>query len=227
MTSRQQVAVPPAGAAAVPGAHRSGGLRKRFFAWFLAHCTARHERAIAERKRALFADLSGTVVEIGPGTGVNLKYYPRGIHWIGIEPNPFLHPAIEQAARATGVNAEWREGLADALPLDDASADAVVSTLVFCSLENVGGALGEILRVLKPGGRFIFLEHVAAEEGSSTRRWQRRAVPISSYLCDGCHPDRETWRAIESAGFSTVALDHFRLPLPLVGPHIAGVATKR
>ncbi len=203
-----------------------GGIRKRAFAWLMANCTGRHERAVASRKRELLRNLSGTVVEIGPGAGANLEYYGLGVRWVGVEPNPHMHPYLKRAARAVGLNLELREGFADRLEFADGSVDVVVSTLVFCSVEDVPAALGEIRRVLKPGGEFVFLEHVAAPEGSGTRRWQRRIAPFSSYFADGCHPDRETWKAIEEAGFSDVCIEHFRVPLPLIGPHIAGVATK-
>jgi SAM-dependent methyltransferase len=203
-----------------------GGIRKRAFAWLMANCTARHERAVASRKRELLRNLSGTVVEIGPGAGANLEYYGLAVRWIGVEPNPHMHAYLKRAARAVGLNVELREGTADRLDFADGSVDAVVSTLVFCSVENVAASLQEIRRVLKPGGEFVFLEHVAATEDSGTRRWQSWIAPVSSYFADGCRPDRETWKAIEHAGFSEVCIEHFRVPLPVIGPHIAGVATK-
>jgi len=203
-----------------------GGLRKRVFAWMMANCTARHEKLIARRKRELLSGLIGTVVEIGPGAGTNLRYYAKGIRWIGVEPNPHMHPYLERAAREAGLDAELRQGFADHLDFADASVDAVVSTLVLCSVEDVAGSVAEIRRILKPGGNFVFLEHVAATEDSSARRWQRRIAPFCVYLADGCHPDRETWRAIETAGFTDVQIEHFRVPLPAIGPHIEGVATK-
>jgi ubiquinone/menaquinone biosynthesis C-methylase UbiE len=202
------------------------GIRKRAFAWLVANCKAPHERAVATRKRELLRNLSGTIVEIGPGTGANLEYYGLGVRWIGIEPNPHMHPYLKRTARALGMNVELRKGSADHLDFADGSVDSIVSTLVFCSVENVAASLGEIRRVLKPGGDFVFLEHVAATDGSGTRQWQRWMAPFSSYFADGCHPDRETWKAIENAGFSEVCMEHFRVPLPLIGPHIAGVATK-
>jgi SAM-dependent methyltransferase len=203
-----------------------GGFRKRIFAWLMANCTARHERELARRKRELIGGLTGTIVEIGPGAGANLPYYPRGVRWIGVEPNPHMHPYLERAARVAGLDAELREGYADHLDFADGSVDTIVSTLVFCSVQNVAGSLAEIRRVLKPGGTFVFLEHVAAAEDSGTRLWQQRIAPFSAFFADGCHPDRETWKAIEAAGFSDVCIEHFRVPLPVIGPHIAGVATK-
>jgi len=192
----------------------------------MAHCTGRHEREVAERKRRLLAPLSGTVLEIGPGTGANFPYYAHGIRWIGIEPNPFMREYLEQAAHKAGIEADLRSGFADSLDLADGSVDAVVGTLVFCSVDDVAAALREIRRVLKPGGRFVFLEHVAAASETSTRRWQDRLARFWGIFADGCQPNRETWRAIEAAGFRELQLEHFRVPLPVIGPHIAGVAIK-
>jgi ubiquinone/menaquinone biosynthesis C-methylase UbiE len=203
-----------------------GSWRKWIFAWTMARCTNRHEREIAERKRRLLGPLSGTVVEIGPGAGANFPYYARGIRWIGIEPNPFMRAYLERAARSADIDADLRDGSADRLDFADDSVDAVVSTLVLCSADRVDAALREIRRVLKLGGRFVFVEHVAATNGTSTRRWQDRLARFWGLLADGCQPNRETWRAIEAAGFREVQLEHFRVPIPLIGPHIAGVAIK-
>jgi len=196
-------------------------------AFMLAKFSGKHERHVADRKRALLGDLSGDVLEIGPGTGVNLPYYPSGIRWIGIEPNPFMHPYLKRQAEQLGMQVEIREGRAERLDVPDHSMDAVVSTLVLCSVQVVPGALGEILRVLKPGGRFVFIEHVAAPPGMWLRRVQRWVRPVSRALADGCCPDRETWVAIEKGGFEHLILEHFCVPIPITSPHIAGSATKK
>jgi ubiquinone/menaquinone biosynthesis C-methylase UbiE len=117
-------------------------------------------------------------------------------------------------------------GTAEHLDVADNSVDVVVTTLVLCSVRDPEAALGEIVRVLKPGGRFIFIEHVAASRGTLTHWTQWAVGPAWKVVADGCRPTRETWRVIEQAGFGHVALEHFRLPWPIVGPHIAGVATK-
>ena len=202
------------------------GFGKRIHAWLLARCGARYERMVAEHKRALFAALSGDILEIGPGTGPNLGYYPKNCHWIGVEPNPFVHPYLRQAAEQAGLTIEIRTLLAEKLPAADQSIDAVVSTLVLCSVLNPEAVLREILRVLKPGGRFVFLEHVAAPEGTRLRKVQRFIRPLWKRLADGCYPDRETGPAIEHAGFSEVKYENFRLPLGPVGTQIAGIAVK-
>lgn len=203
---------------------------QRLFAWALANGNAQYEAAIADRKRSLFANLHGNVLEIGPGTGVNLPYYPTDIHWIGIEPNPFMHSYLREAAEKLGLkNVDLQSGKAEQLEVESDSMDAVVSTLVLCSVSHLRGTLQEILRVLKPGGKLLFVEHVAAPQGTWLRQVQRTVQPVWSVLGDGCHPDRETWKAIEDAGFKTVNYQHFSgpIPIPIVKPHIIGEATKK
>jgi len=201
---------------------------KRFFSWALANGNAEYEQAIAERKQALFSDLHGNVLEIGPGTGVNLPYYPAEIHWIGIEPNPFMDAYLQKAAQKQGLQIDLRRGTAEALPVKDNSMNVVVSTLVLCSVPNLNQTLQEILRVLKPGGRFLFIEHVAAPRGTLLRQVQQGVRPVWQVLGDGCHPDRETWLALEQVGFARVEYQHFSgpFPIPIVKPHIMGVAVK-
>jgi ubiquinone/menaquinone biosynthesis C-methylase UbiE len=199
----------------------------RLHAWALARGSATYEDAVAERKRRLFGDLHGTVLELGPGGGVNLSYYPKEIHWIGIEPNPYNHPNIRKAAEHAGLNnIEFRSLAGNRLEADGNSIDAVVSTLVLCTVPNPDATLGEILRVLKPGGRFAFIEHVAAPRGRFLRSVQSFLKPMWQFVADGCCPNRETAQAIRQAGFSTVNIECFRAPLPIVSPHIAGMATK-
>jgi ubiquinone/menaquinone biosynthesis C-methylase UbiE len=129
-------------------------------------------------------------------------------------------------ANALGLQLEIRRGTAEDLPVPDSSADAVVSTLVLCSVSDVAKALAEILRVLKPGGRLVFIEHVAAPRGTWLRRLQTWVKPAWKRLGDGCHPDRETWVALERAGFAKLDYSHFRVSIPLVSPQIAGMAVK-
>jgi SAM-dependent methyltransferase len=205
-----------------------GGPRwyNRVHAWLLAHGTRRYERMVAGRKRALLGGLAGTVVEIGPGAGANLPYYGPAVEWIGVEPNPYAHGYLRERAAAHGVAAQVVTGVAERLPLPAAAADAVVCTLVLCTVRDPAAALAEARRVLRPGGRFLFIEHVAAPRGSWLRRVQRALRPAWRLAADGCEPDRETWRAIERAGFREVRLEHFRVRLPLVSPHITGTAVR-
>jgi len=197
-------------------------------AFVQARINARYESSVAGRKQVLFSGVQGNVLEIGPGTGVNLVYLPVGIRWIGIEPNTYMHRYLRELGSKLGMNLDIRVGTAERLPVPDNSMDVVISTQVLCSVTNPGEALREIERVLKPGGHFVFLEHVAAAPGTTLRRWQRFVRPVSLLLGDGCHPDRETWNDIEQAGFALIQLEHFEVsPALWSRPHIAGVASKQ
>jgi ubiquinone/menaquinone biosynthesis C-methylase UbiE len=204
------------------------GWRARVFAFLLVRVNAKYEHLMAARKHALLVDLRGTVLEIGPGAGVNLKHYDPSVQWIGIEPNPYMRAYLEKEAERFGLQVDLRAGNAEQLDVADQSLDAVVCTLVLCSVRDVGRVLMEIHRVLKPGAHFVFIEHVAAPRGTWLRRLQDWFRPLLVHFAVGCHPNRETWTIIEGAGFSKMALHHFRAPtlLPILSPHIAGVAIR-
>jgi ubiquinone/menaquinone biosynthesis C-methylase UbiE len=182
---------------------------------------------LAYLKQAFFADLQGKVVEIGPGAGANLAYYPKDIHWIGIEPNPFMLTYLEQESESQGIKTvEFHQGVAEQLPIEDNSVDTVVSTHVLCSVGDVQASLQEIHRILKPGGRFIFIEHVGGECGTWRRRVQDGIEPVWKALFDNCHPNRETEKVLGTISFAEVNYHNFQLSFPIVSPHIAGVAKK-
>ncbi|NDJ63294.1 MAG: class I SAM-dependent methyltransferase [Chloroflexi bacterium] len=203
------------------------GLAQRFFAWtHIRGGSPEYARAVAEHKRALFADLRGPVLEIGPGDGANFEYLPAGVRWVGLEPNVFFHDHLRALLADSGIDGEVRAGVAERLDFADSSFDAVISTLVLCSVTDQATVLSEIRRVLRPGGRFIFIEHVAAPAGSSLRRTQRWIKPIWRVVADGCHPDRDTAAAIARAGFAQVEITPFRAPIPVASPQIAGTAHK-
>jgi SAM-dependent methyltransferase len=186
-----------------------------------------HEAAVQGFKVELFGELRGKVVELGPGAGTNLPYFRRDIAWTGIEPNPFMHRYLRERAERLALDVDVRLGGAERIDLPSESVDAVASSLVLCSVRDVGKALAEVKRVLRPGGRFVFIEHVAADRGTWTRRLQKVIAPVNRVLGDGCHLERETWRDIYAAGFSEVAMENLELPLWLGGPHVAGYAIKR
>ena len=205
---------------------RSGPCR-RFHAWLLSKHNSKYERTVTDYKRDLIGGLRGDILEIGPGGGVNLPYYPPGARWAGIEPNVYMHRYLREKAGSLKLPIGLRTGIAEETGFEDASFDAVVTTLVLCSVSDLALSLQEILRVLRPGGKFVFIEHVAAPDGTGTRRAQRWIRPLWNVIGDGCRPDRETWTAIEQAGFDSVNIQHFRVPFPIVGPHVRGVAVKR
>lgn len=183
-----------------------------------------HDELIAPYKARLLPQLRGDVLEIGPGNGPNFAYYATAVRWVGVEPNLHMHPYLRANAPTRAL--DLRTGYTEAIPADDASMDAVVSTLVLCSVQDLDIALAEIRRVLRPGGRYVFIEHVAAPAGSMLRRWQNWLRPAWGCFADGCRPNRELWDNIEHAGFSHVEIEHFKVSVPIVGPHIAGFAIK-
>ena len=199
------------------------------FAWSLAHADAEQHRLYGDRKRRLFAQVEGSggppvVVEIGPGAGPNARYLPAGARWVCVEPNVHFHQSLRRAAAERGLDLELVAGAAEALPLAAGAADAVVSTLVLCSVRDVGRSLSEARRVLRPGGRFLFVEHVAAPPGTALRALQRALRRPWGWVADGCRPDRETEAAVRAAGFASVETEAFRAPLGLAAPHVMGVA---
>ena len=203
------------------------GVYKWFFAWLLSKLQRHYGEEVDKRKKELLGALHGTVVEIGAGAGANLEFYPRDVRILLVEPNAHMRPYLDDAARKHDASFEIRAGTAERMEVADASVDFVVCTLVLCSVDDPEAALQEVVRVLKPGGRFIFLEHVAAAHGTETRKWQRRLRGFWRRICDGCTLDRETWARIEEAGFATCDVEHFEAEnIPIAKPHIAGTATK-
>ena len=196
-----------------PGAR----LRKRGMARYYDAAQRRYETAVADRKRTLLADLAGTVLELGPGTGANFAHFPDGVRrWVGIEPNPYMHPALRDAAAARGVEAEFREVGAEGMDVDEGSVDVVLCTLVLCSVPDPARVVADVRRVLAPGGRFVFVEHVAAPPGSWLRLAQRLLKPLWCLLADGCRPDRDLAAVLRDAGFDELHLDAFVVPRGVV-----------
>lgn len=181
---------------------------------------------LGARKEALFADLPQQVVELGPGTGANMKYFRPGTHLVAIEPNPHMHPALARTAAARGVTLEVRATGAEATGLPSASVDAVVCTLVLCTVPDPAAALAEVRRILRPGGRLLLLEHVAAPRGTHLARLQRLLRRPWLWAFEGCDLDRHTVDTIRAAGFSGAELECYRLRsvfLP-VNEQLAGTA---
>ena len=201
-------------------------LHQRLFAHALAWGDAAQHRIYAARKQHLFAGLGGTVVEIGPGTGVNLPYLPEDLRWVGLEPNPHFHDRIRERLAGRSLEASLRTDPAQATGLPDCSVDAVISTLVLCSVPDVGETLAELRRILRPGGRLLFIEHVAAASHTPLCWVQHGIRPVWAAVADGCRPDRKTGALLQQAGFSDVTFERFRVGLPVVSPHIMGTATK-
>jgi SAM-dependent methyltransferase len=199
-------------------------LSQKLFAHGLALGDRAQHRLYGARKRQLFADVEGTVVEIGPGTGVNVPYLPEGIHWVGLEPNPHMHRFLREQLAGRGIEVDLRTDPAQDTGLPSGFADVVISTLVLCSVSDLAETLAEVRRILRPGGRLLFIEHVAAPRDTWLYTLQRGIRPVWTALADGCHPDRETGAALKAAGFSSVTVEPFDTGLPVVSPHIVGTA---
>lgn len=193
------------------------------------------EACLAQWRDELLAPLEGSVLEIGAGTGVNLGHYPRhllradGMTERLVLTDPDRHMLERLRGRPDTGNTQVERASSDALPYPDESFDAVVSTLVLCSVPDVDRTLAEVRRVLRPGGALVFLEHVAAAPGSRRRLWQGRVEPLWSRVASGCHLTRETDRSIERAGFTfeTLTKESMRKAMPLVRPTVRGIARKR
>jgi ubiquinone/menaquinone biosynthesis C-methylase UbiE len=184
-------------------------------------------RWMGVRRRRLLAGARGAVLEIGGGTGANLAHYRDVDRVIVAEPDPFMRKRLGQKLADARVPVEVSAAGAETLPFPDGSFDTVVSTLVLCTVPDQEAALDEIRRVLRPGGRLLFIEHVRAE--GATARWQDRLEPLWGRLFGGCHPNRETVTAIEEAGFEIETFESFYPPDPLsvLIPCVQGSATVR
>jgi len=184
------------------------------------------DACVADWRRALLADLEGEVLDLGAGTGANVPYFPRSVtHVVAAEPDRAMAKRIR--ARKPGMPLDVVDAVAERLPFADESFDAVVSTLVLCTVDDLDRSLAEIRRVLRPGGRFLFLEHVASDDPSRFR-WQRALEPMWRVLAGGCHVTRRTLEAIERAGLTIEKVEHdsIRKAVPIVRPSIRGVARK-
>lgn len=204
------------------------GFRKRLLARVMAKGGPRYERMVAGRKQALFAEVRGDVLEIGAGTGPNLRYLHRAKHYIASEPNPFMHPYLQAEIARQGIPGEIDSRPAEALlsQTPEGSFDTVVSTLVLCSVKDPQAMLTAVRRVLRPGGKLLLLEHIGATSGSALCACQFALSPIFQFLGDGCHPTRRTAELLVATGFTRMEVEHFHLPLGPIAPHICGWAEK-
>lgn len=179
-----------------------------------------------KRKATAFADLPPNVVELGSGVGANLRYLPAGARLIAIEPNPYMHARLRRAARRRGVELEIRSVVGERIDLPNASAETVISSLVLCTVSDPAAVLAEIRRILVPGGRFSFAEHVAAKPGTPTRWSQRILRRPWGWVFEGCSCERDLATLIASAGFTSADINSYRIHSPFLpfNTHIAGTA---
>ena len=219
-------------------------LQDAAFAQGMASGMGSYERAAFPTKQRLFAKMftklqdtaEPTVVEIGIGSFPNAPYYtPRlkgrgGLDIIGVDPNDRMENyARDNAAKAgLGATSSLRvvHGVSEALPLASKSCDAVVCSLTLCSVVDPARSVAEIKRVLRPGGQFVFWEHVLSETDPSFAEEQVRATPMQIKRADGCHLDRRTGDIIRKAGFRSCDLEYLELKgFGFLNPTVCGIAT--
>jgi len=160
-----------------------------------------------ERRRSL-AGVKGAVLEVGFGSGLNLPYYPKTVtRVVGVDPSHTSAYLARKRIAASSFPVEFVGLSAEKLPVADASFDSVVSTFTLCTIPDVGGALTEMRRALKPEGRFYFVEHGHADD-ARVARWQNRLDGVEQKMFGGCHLNRDISTLIRQAGFEIERLDH-------------------
>jgi ubiquinone/menaquinone biosynthesis C-methylase UbiE len=199
----------------------------RAFACGYDFFVARSERGgLRELRREALSEASGRTLEIGAGTGLNHDLYPEAVTELVLtEPFPPMASQLREKAARLSRQVEVVEASADSLPFQDASFDTVALTLVLCTVPEPDRALAEIARVLKPGGRFLFLEHVRSED-PALARWQDRLHGPWYLFGHGCHCNRDTLAAIELSPLEVEHVESGQVPLapPLVRPMLSGTA---
>jgi ubiquinone/menaquinone biosynthesis C-methylase UbiE len=201
----------------------------RLFARVYDRAVADAEAAgLAARRAALLARAGGRVLELGAGTGLNLAHYPAGLERLVLsEPEEPMLRRLRERAAALALPATIVAAPAERLPFEDASFDTVVATLALCTVADLPAALAEVRRVLAPGGRLLFLEHVRSDDARLARR-QDLLAPLWLRVGHGCHCNRVTLAAIESAPLDVLEVEHGRVPRAprFIEPLIAGVAIR-
>jgi ubiquinone/menaquinone biosynthesis C-methylase UbiE len=184
------------------------GARGGFNAWFFDRFDRYLNYASRVHKQSAFDGIEpGTVVEIGAGTGANIRYLPAGTHLIAIEPNLRMHERLRRRCQRAGIDLTIVASGAEAIPLDDGSVDEVICSLVLCTVSDTDKVLAEIQRVLKPGGRFRFVEHVAAPHRGARRAVQRAIRRPWGWVFEGCNPGKDTVGLLQAAGFDTLEVE--------------------
>lgn len=202
----------------------------RAFAAVYDTAMAGPEKAVLRGHRQVLLDrVNGAVLEVGGGTGANLPFYgPDVAELVITEPEEPMARRLEQKLTSCALPARVVRTRAEELPFEAQSFDFVVSTLVLCTVDAPDRALAEIQRVLRPGGKLVFIEHVRSED-PKLARWQDRLHGVQVRLGHGCHCNRDTLQNLEQAGFAVEELqrDRMRKAVPIVAPLITGVALVR
>jgi ubiquinone/menaquinone biosynthesis C-methylase UbiE len=199
---------------------------KIFAAGYDRFMAGTEQACLQAHRQKLVGQASGRVLEIGGGTGANLPFYGADVESVTLtEPEPPMLRRLERRLRERMPTATALNASAEDLPFEDASFDFAVSTLVLCTVDDQPSALRELRRVLRPGGRLLFIEHVRAEE-ERLARWQDRLNGMQQKIGHGCNCNRSTLQAIGDAGFTIAEIRHDVLAKapPIVRPLIVGVA---
>jgi len=187
---------------------------------------ATEEAGLGRMRAELLAAAAGRTLELGAGTGINLDLYPDALaELVLVEPDPHMAKRMRERLSRSSRQATIVEAPAERLPFEDDSFDTAVSTLVLCTVPDPVTAIAELERVLKPGGRLLFIEHVRSED-PSLAGWQDRLEKPWRFLADGCHCNRDTLATLAASRLEVGAVEHDRLPKapPIVRPLISGSA---
>jgi SAM-dependent methyltransferase len=185
------------------------------------------EAGLREMRRETLRGARGRTIDLGAGTGANLDLYPDAVTELVLaEPDPHMARQLRRKLAEHGDPVELVEAAAERLPFDDSSFDTAVFTLVLCTVPDPAAALAETARVLKPGGRLLFVEHVRAED-ARLARWQDRLEGPWRFLGDGCHCNRDTVASIEASPLTVERVERGSLPKspPIVRPLVRGSAS--
>ena len=199
----------------------------QIFAAMYDRMLARTEAAgLSAHRQALISTATGDVLEIGGGTGANLPFYNGGVRTLTItEPEKPMAKRLERRILERTPDATFLRAPAEDLPFNDDTFDVAVSTLVLCTVDDQPRALRELHRVVRPGGRLLFIEHVRSDD-AKLARWQDRMMPLNIRMAHGCHCNRPTLDGIQTAGFEVTQLgrDALKHAPPFARPLLVGVA---
>lgn len=199
-----------------------------FSPWYDEFMRRAEEETLSVWRASLLSGLEGEVLDLGAGTGANVPHWPPSVaHVVATEPDPGMASRLRERSRED-TRIEVVSSPAEQLPFADEAFDAVVSTLVLCTVDDLERSIAEIRRVLRPGGQLVFLEHVASETRPLRKLGQRVLEPVWKPIAGGCHLTRRTHVAIERAGFRMESLtrESMRGALPVVRETVRGIARK-
>jgi len=197
-------------------------------AWILGSLDNYFHKLLGATKEKLFANHPAVIVEIGAGTGANFRYMRPGTKVIAIEPNVQMHPALRKNAAEHNIELAIKTLKGEAIDLPDNSCEYVICTLVLCSVDDPAQVVQEVKRILKPAGKFLFIEHVKAPDKSFVLGLQNVIHGPWSWCLDGCQTNRDTEKVLREAGFSEVHLENYNLKSAIVpiNPQIRGYVVK-